>query len=90
MTTATTAAAATVYVALVGDDGLRPVVWGIGAADDEEDATVTAEANARHYLDGAVDVVDGEVEGLRAVEIDAVTFRAIEDGEVDAVALGLA
>ena len=48
MTTATTAAAATVYVALVGDDGLRPVVWGIGAADDEEDATVAAEANARH------------------------------------------
>ena len=86
----TTTAATLVYVALVGDDGMRPVVWGLGAAADADLAEEDAREDALDYLHGAVDDVDGEVDGLRAVVVDAVTARAIEDGQVDAVALGVA
>jgi hypothetical protein len=88
MTTATTATA-TAALVLVGDDGYRPVVWGLGAAADEDTAEDDAREDARDYLDGVVDDVDAEVAGLRVVIVDAATARAIEDGEVDAVALGL-
>jgi hypothetical protein len=86
----TTTATTLVYVALVGDDGMRPVVWGLGAAADADLAEEDAREDALDYLHGAVDDVDGEVDGLRAVVVDAVTARAIEDGQIDAVALGLA
>jgi hypothetical protein len=83
-TTATTTAPTTVYVALVGSDGYRDIVYGLGAGVDEATAEDAARADAEQYD------YPGDVEELDGVEIDASTARRIEDGEIDAVALGLA
>ncbi len=81
--TTTTTTTTTTYVALVGSDGYRTLVWGLGVGDRYGVACRDARHDAERYD------YPGDVEGLLSVEIDAATFRAIEDGEIDAVALGL-
>jgi hypothetical protein len=83
-TTATTTAPTTVYVALVGSDGYRALVWGLGVGVCAGVAARDARADAEQYD------YPGDVEELDGVEIDAATARRIEDGEIDAVSLGLA
>jgi hypothetical protein len=83
-TTVTTIAPTTVYVALVGSDGYRSLVWGLGVGHRYGTACRDARADAEQYD------YPGDVEGLMSVEIDAATARRIEAGEIDAVALGLA
>jgi hypothetical protein len=83
-TTATTTVSTTVYVALVGSDHYRTLVWGLGVGDRYGTACCDARHDAERYD------YPGDVEGLMSVEVDAATARRIEDGEIDAVALGLA
>jgi hypothetical protein len=83
MTTTTTTAPTTVHVALVGSDGYRTLVWGLGVGDRYGTACRDARHDAERYD------YPGDVEGLMSVEVDTATARRIEAGEIDAVALGL-
>lgn len=80
----TNATATLVFVALVGTNGYVDVVYGLGTGVDYDDALEAARDDALTY-----DCPD-DPETLRDVEIDAATARAIEAGEIDAAALGLA
>lgn len=64
------------HFAAIGDDGRRPVVWGVGDTDEE------ALADARSELRQA-----GATSELRVVEITAERRAAIEAGDVDAEGL---
>lgn len=80
----TTTTYSTVHVALLGSDGYRTLVWGLGVGDRYGTACRDARADAERYD------YPGDVEGLLSVEVDDATARRIEDGEIDAVVLGLA
>jgi hypothetical protein len=84
MTTTPATAPTTVYVALVGSDHYRTLVWGLGVGDRYGTACRDARHDAERYD------YPGDVEGLVSIEIDAATARRIEAGEIDAWALGLA
>lgn len=65
--------------AAVGDDGTRPVVWGLG--DTEAQARRDAEDQAYEF--------DCSTGILTLHEISDELARRIETGEIDAVALGI-
>ena len=65
--------------ATIGDDGTRPVVWGVG--DSEEQSIRDAHLNM-----GSVSVAHDSM-ALRTVPIDEERYRAIIMGDVDASGL---
>jgi hypothetical protein len=67
----------TTQFAAIGTDGTRPVVWGLGATEDE------AEEDARAQDDA------GDVK-LITVEVTAEQAARIEAGEVSVATLGIA
>ena len=62
-------AAELVQIAAVGNDGVRPVVWGLGATEDE------AEADAREHL--------SEFPGWQ--QHDALTYHPITEAQAQAI-----
>lgn len=71
------------FVAMVGDDGMRPVVWGLGAAATLDDAREDAREDARDWLP------DGGDQTLTAHEVSAEVAMQIEQNIIDAVELGI-
>lgn len=68
--------------AAIGDDGTRPVVWGVGLSPD------LARADARRWLAESGDGEHvGEADGMAIVTIDAARAALIEAGDVSAEGL---
>lgn len=67
-------------IAIIGDGGLYPVVWGLG--DTVEDALQDAR-------DSDVDNHGWDSRGWTSLEIDATVIAKIEAGVVDCMGLGI-
>jgi len=67
--------------AAIGDDGRRPVVWGVG--DSEEAARDDATENVRHAVPKPWRTIDA----LRIVSISEERYHVIAAGDVDAADL---
>lgn len=73
-----------VFVAAIGNDGFRPVVWGIGQGSDWEEAQAAAKTDAGDWLDGVDDPQNATIEFIK---ISAERFGQIKDGNVAAMDL---
>lgn len=72
------------YVAAIGTDGQRAVVWGVGVASTFGQAAEEAKNEAAHELRQA-----SCSSQIRTVEIDAARREVIEGGDIDAEDLWL-
>lgn len=80
------------WVAIIGDDGMRPVVWGLGGAMTVESATEDAREDALDWLAptmGEPDYAPEVVADMTAVEVDEHTARRIQHGIVGCAELGI-
>lgn len=71
------------YYAVLGTDGYRSVVWGIGAGPTPEEAMDAAMTDAREWWSGQAGTLDETIETTREV------CQRVLEGEIDAKALGL-
>lgn len=68
-----------IYVAAVGTDGMRPVVWGMGSGPTRDMAASEALSEARHQLREA-----GCSSDLDTVRISPADRERIDGGDVSA------
>lgn len=68
------------YVAAVGSDGRRPVVWGTGYDSDLETAEQMCREDSKRWLAEA----DEETDMPELFQIDQETYSRIIEGEIDA------
>lgn len=71
------------YYVVLGTDGYRAVVWGLGAGSTSEEARDAAMADAREWGSGQAGTFDETVETTREV------CQRVLEGEIDARVLGL-
>jgi len=69
------------FAALVGSDGFRPVVWGVGFGNNFKAAEHAARSDADNWLDNAD---DPEGATFEIVAISEKRYFSIKSGNVDA------
>jgi hypothetical protein len=73
------------YVAAIGTDGTRAVVWGLGVSDDRESHAISLAVMDAELFDESWDS-----NGSFTTVITREQWQRVRNGEVDCEALGIA